>query len=406
MLAAIATGEHFETARAALDPLAPRDRALAYAMVQAALRHHGEIAAALAPYLKKPPNAPLAHALLHIGVAQLRHMDVAAHAAVFETVAAATGNAKPFAKLINAVLRRVSEAEALPANPTANLPEKLAAGWRKTFGEAAVAGIAQAMADTPPLDLHFKSAETAAQWCAGNETFAPTRPAPDVVRIATPPRIETLDGFTDGTWWVQDIAAGLAARLLPVETATLDLCAAPGGKTMQLAATGAAVTAVDFAEARVARLRENLKRTRLSADIIIADLTDWKPERQWPCVLLDAPCSATGTLRRHPELLRRKIAPDIPRIRRLLDRAAALTEAGGTLVFSVCSLEAEESETMAENFLAAHDDFSLAPIAAKESPDALADAVGKSGIVRTTPALLPEAGGCDGFFIARFKKSP
>ena len=211
-------------------------------------------------------------------------------------------------------------------------------------------------------------------------------------------------------WWVQDISAALAAPLLRADAQThvLDLCAAPGGKTLQLAASGARVTALDASQSRLERLRANLARTGLSAQALRADLENWEAPRSFSHVLLDAPCSATGTIRRHPDLPLHRRRSDIEKSARLqstlLERAADATTPGGTLVYCVCSLEPEEGEGVARAFLASRDDFSLMPIGADEVPGCLSMAVTGAGHVRTTPAMLAASGGCDGFFAARFQK--
>jgi 16S rRNA (cytosine967-C5)-methyltransferase len=214
--------------------------------------------------------------------------------------------------------------------------------------------------------------------------------------------VSELSGFKEGRWWVQDLAASLPARLIPDDAKhVLDLCAAPGGKTMQLTAAGHQVTAVDASGSRLARLRENLQRTHLEARLIEADALTWKPERQYDAILLDAPCSATGTFRRHPEVLYRArssiIAQNAELQSKLLDRAARSLRAGGVLVYSVCSLEPLEGEDRVRAFLDRHPDLRLDPPADLPSFVPIAP----EGWVRILPGLLEPEGGLDGFFMAR-----
>jgi 16S rRNA (cytosine967-C5)-methyltransferase len=218
--------------------------------------------------------------------------------------------------------------------------------------------------------------------------------------------IPDLPGFAEGAWWVQDLAASLPARMLAdVDGTVLDLCAAPGGKTLQLAAQGKMVTAVDASESRLARLRENLSRTGLPAEVVRADLRDWAPPAPVDAVLLDAPCSATGIFRRHPDVLHRVrpalIAETAALQAALLARAADWVRPGGTLLYATCSLEPEEGEVQLRRFLGARSDYAVDPPRPGELPvDATAE-----GFVRTTPATLAELGGCDGFFIARLRRT-
>jgi 16S rRNA (cytosine967-C5)-methyltransferase len=226
---------------------------------------------------------------------------------------------------------------------------------------------------------------------------------PGHVRLPRGIAVEHLEGFREGAWWVQDLAASLPARMLGAGEgrSVLDLCAAPGGKTMQLAAAGWKVTALDNAKRRLERLRENLERTSLEAEVVLADAFTWEPEEKFDAILLDAPCTATGTSRRHPDVLHR-IAPrqieEMAEIQtRMLARAAEWLKPGGTLVYAVCSLEQEEGEDRAADV-----ELTLAPIAAAELPEGLSPT--GEGWLRTDPGMLAEAGGLDGFFIARWVK--
>ena len=410
MLAAIERGKTLDEARDRLGDLSTADRAFASAMVMTALRRRGSIEATLVPHLKKPvpPRPHLAGALLHIGAAQILFMDVPPHAAINETVAATGRREQPFRGLINAVLRRVSEAGP-NMDAVSDLPMWLLDGWRQAYGAKQTAQIEAVLRQTPPLDLQFRNAIALKDWQAANPGMGHAL-TPTCLRLEATGDVTRLPGFDAGMWWVQDISAALAAPLLRADAQThvLDLCAAPGGKTLQLAASGARVTALDASQSRLERLRANLARTGLSAQALRADLENWEAPRSFSHVLLDAPCSATGTIRRHPDLPLHRRRSDIEKSARLqstlLERAADATTPGGTLVYCVCSLEPEEGEGVARAFLASRDDFSLMPIGADEVPECLSMAVTGAGHVRTTPAMLAASGGCDGFFAARFHK--
>ena len=410
MLAAIERGKTLDEARDRLGDLSTADRAFASAMVMTALRRRGSIEATLVPHLKKPvpPRPHLAGALLHIGAAQILFMDVPPHAAINETVAATGRREQPFRGLINAVLRRVSEAGP-SMDAVSDLPLWLLDGWRQAYGAKQTAQIEAVLRQTPPLDLQFRNAIALKDWQAANPGMGHAL-TPTCLRLEATGDVTRLPGFDAGMWWVQDISAALAAPLLRADAQThvLDLCAAPGGKTLQLAASGARVTALDASQSRLERLRANLARTGLSAQALRADLENWETPRSFSHVLLDAPCSATGTIRRHPDLPLHRRRSDIEKSARLqstlLERAADATTPGGTLVYCVCSLEPEEGEGVAWAFLASRDDFSLMPIEADEVPECLSMAVTGAGHVRTTPAMLAASGGCDGFFAARFHK--
>jgi 16S rRNA (cytosine967-C5)-methyltransferase len=220
--------------------------------------------------------------------------------------------------------------------------------------------------------------------------------------------VTELAGFGEGRWWVQDLAASFPARLIPPEpTDVLDLCAAPGGKTMQLASSGHNVTAVDSSESRLGRLRENLDRTHLRAELVEADALRWTPQRKFSAILLDAPCSATGTFRRHPEVLyrvRKSFIDDAAQAQlRLLSRASDWVEPGGSIVYSVCSLEPEEGEQVVRGFLDGHPAFSVVASRTGELPESVS--VAPEGWVRILPGLLEAEGGLDGFFMARLVRA-
>jgi 16S rRNA (cytosine967-C5)-methyltransferase len=393
----------------AYDALEGRDRAFARALVSAGLRRLGGINAVLSHFLERPLPESAAHAraLLHLGAAQLLVLGTPAHAAVSETVETANGmrEARGFARLMNAVLRRVARdgrpiLDALP--PGADLPAWLYTRWRAAYGEDAPA-IAQALLREPPLDLTVKhDAENWAEKLGGSLT--PT----GSVRLAAAAPIHTLAGFDQGAWWVQDDAAALPARLLGDVRGmrVLDLCAAPGGKTLQLAAAGAQVTAVDKSETRLKRLRENLVRTRLEADVICADALEYRAAAPFEAVLLDAPCTSTGTLRRHPDVAWLRRPGDVRALAelqtRLIAAAEGLLQEGGLLVYAVCSLEPEEGQGVVAE--AVRKGWRRAPIAQGEIAGA-DQFLTADGDLRTLPAQWPEIGGLDGFYAARLRRS-
>lgn len=392
-----------ETVRS-YQPLQGRDRAFARAIASAALRHLGRIDAVLARFMARPleEGAETPRAILRTGAAQILALNTAPHAAVSAAVdlAGSARSAQPFAKLINAVLRKVAGEgkdyfAALPAG--ANLPDWLFTRWRAAYGDATAEAIAQALTLEPPLDLRAKP---------GAVLPGEARPGPfGAGRLEAGADVTTLDGFSDGDWWVQDAAAGLPAMLLGevAGLSVLDLCAAPGGKTMQLAAAGARVTAVDWDEARLARVRANLERTRLPAEIVAADIMAWSPPALADAVLLDAPCTATGTLRRHPDVAWLRRPSDIEALAKrqkdLLARAAAFLKPGGRLVYAVCSLEPEEGAG-----IAASAPEGLIPDAITAG-DIAPEHVTPQGWLRTLPSHAAADGGMDGFFAARFRKA-
>jgi 16S rRNA (cytosine967-C5)-methyltransferase len=370
------------------------------------LRRVGSLDAVLEPFLRRGPPEAVRHAL-RAGAAELLLLGTPPHAAVGSAVALVP---RPFAGLANAVLRRVAEAgpaalEGLDAERL-DTPAWLWAAWHKAYGPAAVRAIAAAhRAGEAPLDV------TLAPGAAPPEG-AEALPTPGSVRLPPGTRVAELPGFAEGRFWVQDAAAAVPARLLAARPGerVADLCAAPGGKTAQLAAAGAAVAAVERDPKRAARLRENLARLRLSAEVVEADAVGWTPSggARFDAVLLDAPCTATGTIRRHPDIPHLKRPRDVPGMaeaqRRLLAAAARLLAPGtGRLVFAVCSLQPEEGEA----HLAAAAALGLAPdpIRAEEVPG-LEAALTPAGALRTRPDLWAERGGMDGFFVARFRAGP
>jgi 16S rRNA (cytosine967-C5)-methyltransferase len=385
----------------ALDRLtgAARDRAAAHRLAATVLRRAGTLDAVLEPHLKRsPPDA--VRLILRLGAAQLLFLDTPAHAAVATAVELARSQKlAPFAGLVNAVLRRVSELGpsvlAEIDSPRLDTPGWLWASWK---GQARA--IATAHQHEAPLDL---SAVPGAELPDGAEVL-PT----GSIRMKAGTRVLDLPGFAAGQLWVQDAAAALPARLLAARPGELvgDLCAAPGGKTAQLAATGARVIAVDANEKRLPRLQENLDRLGLHAEIVQADATTWRPDQLLDAVLLDAPCSATGTIRRHPDLPHIKRQADLGALTegqdRLIEAASAMLRPGGRLIYAVCSLQPEEGEARLE--AAARAGLQPAPFTTEEL-SALPEARTAEGHLRTTPALWPERGGMDGFFAARFVKA-
>ncbi len=389
--------------------LEPRDAALARAIATVAFRRLGTIRAALAERLDKglPRDTRLLN-LLTIGAAQVLFLDVPDHAAVDTAVRLAGSDRalRPMSGLVNAVLRRVArESDAILRDEDVfrDTPDWLHQRWRAHYGAEAGA-IAAAHRSSASVDLTVKAdAEGWAERLGG--LVLPT----GSVRLLARTAIRDLDGYAEGAWWVQDAAAALPARLLKPAAGEriADLCAAPGGKTAQLAAAGADVLAVDRSAKRLKRLEENLARLGLKAETRAIDATALDGE-SFDAILLDAPCSATGTIRRHPDVAWTKSAADLGKLadlqRRLLEAAARLVRPGGRLVYCTCSLEPEEGEDQAEAFLARHPGFERVPVRPEEIP--LEGVVTGSGDLRTLPSHLPlgdaARSGLDGFFAARF----
>jgi 16S rRNA (cytosine967-C5)-methyltransferase len=411
-------GSDAHPAVAGLAFLAERDRALARALVATVLRRLGTLRHLFSLFLDRGPPAqvPRVETALLIGAAQILFLEIPDHAAVDLAVrlVQADRQAARFAALVNAVLRRVARegAQKLAALDPAVLdtPDWLMARWIKTYGEATARAIAAANGREPALDLTVKrDPET---WAARlNGRVLPT----GSVRMIAHGAVPALPGFSEGAWWVQDAAAALPARLFGDVNGrrVADLCAAPGGKTAQLAAAGAAVTAVDRAPARLNRLRENLARLSLAAELVCADVATWTAEQKqkFDAVLLDAPCSSTGTIRRHPDVPWLKRAADIAALcrlqRRLIERALALTKHGGTLIYCTCSLEPEENEDIIADLLACERGVRRAPISASEL-FGRAEFISEHGDLRTLPCQLPDPdsrfAGLDGFYAARLEK--
>jgi 16S rRNA (cytosine967-C5)-methyltransferase len=387
----------------ALAGLSPQDRGFARAVVMATLRRLGPIDKALAACLQRePPEA--VRMILRLGAAQLFWLDTPDYAAVNSSVTLAEGGkeTKAFKNLVNAVLRRLGREGAPPDDAATLAPAWLLARWRAAYGEAAALAIATTIADEPATDLTLRDP---ADDAALAELLEANLLPGGSLRRAGRGRVEEWPGFAEGRWWVQDAAAAVAARLLaakPGETA-LDLCAAPGGKALQLAAAGAAVTAIDRSAPRLRRLTEALARTGLTVEVATADAETWDDARSFDTVLLDAPCTSSGTFRRNPDVLWTLRPGDIAQLAgvqtRLLDAAARRVKPGGRLVYCVCSLELEEGEAQARAFLKRHPEFTTAPASPGEG-GAPTESVTPQGWLRILPHQIE--GGLDGFFIARF----
>lgn len=396
--------------------LPARDRALARAIVGTSLRRKGEIDAVLNTFLEKglPPKAGTLYPILLSGAGQLLFMSVPPHAAIDLAVRLAQwdSKAKRYDKLVNAILRRVNDkGAAIVAGLDAarvNTPDWLWDRWVRAWGEERARGIAASHLVEAPLDLTVKSDPQS--WA---ERLDGRVLPPGSVRLLAKGRIEDLPGFDEGAWWVQDVAATLPARMLGdvAGKRVADLCAAPGGKTAQLALAGADVVAVDSSETRLKRLGENLRRLGLTAEAVHADATLWLPEERFDAILLDAPCSSTGTIRRHPDIPYLKSDAVIAELAELqttlLNNAVTLLKPGGTLVYSTCSLEPEEGEAQVAALAARDAGMNIDPIRTDE-PFGDTDWAKASGILRTFPFQLreesPEWSGLDGFFAARLTR--
>ncbi|MFW6076892.1 MAG: RsmB/NOP family class I SAM-dependent RNA methyltransferase [Hyphomicrobiales bacterium] len=390
-----------------LAKLPERDRAFVRALAATALRRLGQIEHLLARFLAKPLPAKsgAAREILIVAAAQLLFMRVPAHAAIDTAVEIARSdrNARHFSGLINAVLRRVSEAgldaETDRRTRRLNVPGWLWQRWCAHYAEDTAEAIAERHAEDPPLDISVKADPHGWAAALGGEAL-PT----GTVRIAEPRgRIEELPGYRSGDWWVQDAAAALPARLLGdiAGLRVLDLCAAPGGKTAQLAAAGAHVTALDQSQGRLERLSENLARLHLTADIVVADAARFQSE-PWDAVLLDAPCTATGIMRRNPDIPHLKSEADLIRLpplqARMLDNAVTLVRPGGLVVYCTCSLEPEEGVQQIERLLERTPGVARVPIDPAEVGGA-DHLITPAGDLRTLPCH-----GLDGFFAARLRR--
>jgi 16S rRNA (cytosine967-C5)-methyltransferase len=397
-----------------LKMLDDRDRALMRRLVATVLRRLGTLGHLLSRLLDRgiPTDAPRAQSALLIGAAQILWMDVPDHAAVDLSVRLVQSDrrAAKYAGLVNAVLRRCArEGRAIVDEAgleALDVPTWLLARWKARYGETTARHIALAIGQEPSLDITVKS--DAAAWAGRlHGEMLPT----GTVRTLLQGSVATLPGFAEGAWWVQDAAAALPARLFGEVSGKIiaDLCAAPGGKTAQLAQAGANVVAVDRSPARIARLRDNLARLHLEAGVEVADATEWQGANGgFDGILVDAPCTATGTIRRHPDVAWLRQHADLAGLTalqgRLLRRASAMLKPGGMLVYCTCSLEPEEGEQAIAALLADEPGIRRLPIKASEVAG-LAEVVTADGDLRTLPCHLPNPeprlGGLDGFYAAR-----
>jgi 16S rRNA (cytosine967-C5)-methyltransferase len=387
-----------------------RDRALANRLVTTALRRHGHLNLILSELLERgmPARSASFEAVLRVSLTQLIYIpDLGAHSAPFLAVEAVKRDKKAqhLAGLMNAVLRRAqaNSARYWTLEPVLALPLAAREKWTRLYGTDAVDHFADALMQGAALDLTLRDEDPELVAALGAQPVLA-----DTVRIDERDRpVDALPGYAEGRWWVQDAASALPARLLdlPAGARVLDLCAAPGGKTAQLVKDGYAVTAIDSDPGRVERLKGNLARLGYEAEAIVADAENYRPDQPFDAVLLDAPCSATGSFRRHPEVLLRTggdLSKLIDQQRRMLANAVKAAKPGGTLIYCVCSLEPEEGEAQAQWALDALD-LEAMPIGLPDFPEA----VTSSGTIRVHPGLtIPgEAGGTlDGFFVARFRR--
>jgi 16S rRNA (cytosine967-C5)-methyltransferase len=392
-------GETLEQAEGAAlgDMRKAPDRALAKAIAGETLRWLTDLDAAIDSATKQRlPDDAKARMVLRLMLAQAWRLDTPPHAVIATGLPLLAGGPRRLAHGVFAAL--VKQTSALPDAPT--LPERVIARW----GADKAAVIAPGLAFPPELDLALKDvSETATRAVAmGGITLAPGH-----IRLPRGAAVESLADFKAGDWWVQDLAASLPARLLGAGEGkhALDLCAAPGGKTMQLAAAGWKVTALDMSKRRLELLKDNLKRTGLKASPVRADALTWEPKHRFDAILIDAPCTATGTCRRHPDVLHRigkgQIADMVELQRALVAKAAEWLNPGGVLVYAVCSLEAEEGEAQAA-WIDAGFSLTHAPITPEELPAGLAPT--REGWLRTHPGMLADQGGLDGFFVGRWIK--
>jgi len=404
--------------------LEPRDRALVRAILLTALRNYGDLDATISRFTDKPlpAGATGLRNILIAGLAQILFLDVPDHSAVDLAVSSAQADprVRRFGALVNALLRRAArEKESLLARfaeQPVRAPQWFADRLDAIYGEETAAAIDACHRIEAPIDLTLKRSEQGKADTWAERIGAMVLPTGSLRLNGTSRDIAELPGYADGAWWVQDAAAAIPARLFGdlKEKTALDCCAAPGGKTAQLADAGARVTALDVSANRLKRLAGNLERLGLSAscETIATDLFKFSPEHRFDAVLLDAPCSSTGTVRRHPDVPFTKSPADITKLAdlqaRMLDHAATLVMPGGILVFSNCSLDPLEGEEVARRFSETHDDFDIVPVRPAEAAG-LETAITDEGFLRLTPAHLdlgdPAISGVDGFFSARYRRS-
>jgi len=393
--AVLRRGQTVDSAGAAVRNLSPPDHALSLAIAGEALRRLPDLDVLIdSATRQRLPDDSKARMVLRLALAQKVGLGTPDHARVSTALPLVEGGPR---RLVHGVLGTLLR-RGVPKIDTPRLPADAEERWRSAWGEEAVLAARRQIARRPPLDLSFADEAEAESYASdhGGVSLAPNH-----VRVESS-SVAALPDFDQGRWWVQDLAASLPARLIPREAAdVLDLCAAPGGKTMQLAAAGHRVTALDASASRLGRLRDNLARTHLDARLVEADALKWKADRQFDAILLDAPCSATGTFRRHPEVLYRArprhIHESAELQAQLVDHAAQWLKPRGTLVYSVCSLEPAEGEEAVRSFLERNAEFEIGVA------DRLSGFVAASpeGWFRILPGLLEEQGGLDGFFMAR-----
>ncbi|WP_416907189.1 MAG: RsmB/NOP family class I SAM-dependent RNA methyltransferase [Polymorphobacter sp.] len=380
----------------------PQDRALARNLAATVLRWLPDLDVMIdSATAKRLPEDSRARMVLRIALAGWQKLDTPPHAVVSTALPLVEGGPR---RLVHGVLGTLLRGDLRLADAP-HLPDLFAVRWAMDWGADVADAASRMLAHEPATDLALREPADTARLA---EALGATSLAPGHLRVPRDRELGALTdwpGFAEGDWWVQDFSASLPVRLLGAQRgdSVLDMCAAPGGKTMQLAALGAEVTALDVSEARLARVAENLARTGLSARLEAGDALRWEPGRLFDRILLDAPCSATGIFRRHPDVLHLKGARDLAPLTllqaALLRRAASWLKPGGTLVYATCSLDPREGERIAERIIAG---LPRAPIAAEELPVGLVPT--PEGWVRTLPGQLEAEGGLDGFFIARFRK--
>lgn len=405
-------GRALDDERPDLNALPVRDRGFARAIAAVTLRRLGQIDAVIQGFVERaiPPRDALAVDLLRVSLAQLLFLGTPAHAAVDTAVELVRARGKErMAGLVNAVLRRATrDGAGIVAGQDAarfNTPDWLWQSWTAAYGETTTRAIALQHLEEPPLDVTAKGDPQ--EWAAPLE--AEILPQ-GTLRRTGGGNVTELPGFDEGAWWVQDAAATLPVKLFGDLRAkfAVDLCSAPGGKTMQLAAAGAEVVAVDLNAKRLDRVRENLERVGLRATLVEAEGATWRPARPADAVLLDAPCSATGTIRRHPDIPCLKTPEDVQRLtrtqERLLANAATMLAPGGVLVYAVCSLQPEEGPQRIDALLRTRPELKRVPVTAEEI-GGLAEAITPEGDLRTLPCHWSARGGMDGFYAARLVKA-
>jgi len=370
------------------------DRALATAIAQEVLRWLVDLDGLIDSAMRQPlPDDAKARSVLRMMLVQVLRLGLPPHAVIATALPLLTGGPRRLAHGVFSAL--LARGDALP--PAPGLPEAVGMRWGLAWPNR-LAAIGAGLAEPPPLDLTLADPAATDHWV---QVLGGVSLMPGHVRLARGASVETLPGFGDGAWWVQDLAAAVPARLIGAPrfagARALDLCAAPGGKTLQLAAAGWQVTALDRSARRLERLSDNLARTGLVADVVAADALTWEPTTGFDAILIDAPCSASGTARRHPDVLHRQPAlGELVQLQAaLLARAAQWLNPGGTLVYAVCSLEPVEGEDQARGFAG-----TPAPVTVGELPQGLAPT--PEGWLRTDPGMLAGVGGLDGFFAARW----